>query len=300
MTDDPKRPWIQNRRFEFIEWKLFWEGQLNRSDLESQFEISTPQASVDLKRYREIAGDNITYDGTEKAFVPASGLRARFMQPSADRLLLQLRALMSAALPRRDVWFKSLPPIDMAPDLVRHVDPDCLRLVLQAIRTRSALHVHYQSLTNIRWRWIAPHAIAFDGYRWHLRAWTCDRHDFRDFVLSRIAEFGEIDTARYDPDDDVEWNTHATLRLRPHPGLDPDQGLAIQRDFDMVDGRRDVEVRLSMAYYFIKRMNLDLKDLPAARAQICLENLDEIDNAIAAAKADATARIDRRLREGSD
>lgn len=300
MTDDPKRPWIQNRRFEFIEWKLFWEGQLNRKDLESQFEISTPQASIDLKRYRELTGENIDYSGTEKAFVPAKGLKTRFMQPSADRLLLQLRALMAAALPRRDVWFKSLPPIDMAPDLVRHVDPDCLRLVLRAIRTRSAIHVQYQSLTNIRWRWVAPHAMAFDGYRWHLRAWACDRNDYRDFVLSRIGEIGKIEPAIYDPDDDVEWNTHATLRLRPHPGLTAEQSLAIQRDFDMAEGRREIEVRLSMAYYFIKRMNLDLKDLPAARVQICIENLDDVDEAIAAAKAEGEARVARRLQEASE
>lgn len=52
----------------------------------------------------------------------------------------------------------------------------------------------------------------------------------------------------------------------------------------MDDGRREVEVRLSMAYYFIKRMNLDLPDLPATRVQICIENIDEVDAAIAAAR----------------
>lgn len=295
MVEDPKRPWTQSRRFEFIEWKLFWEGQLNRSDLEKQFEISTPQASVDLKRYREMAGENIDYDATEKAYVPARQLRPQFIKPSADRLLLQLRALLSAALPRRDVWFKSLPPIDMAPDLVRHVDPDCLRIVLQAIRTRSAINVQYQSLTNIRWRSIAPHAMAFDGHRWHLRAWACDRNDFRDFVLSRIGEFGELEPADYDPADDVEWNTHITLRLRPHPELTAEQSLAIQRDFDMVDGRRNVEVRLSMAYYFIKRMNLDLEDLPATRVQICVENLNELDAAIVTAQEESRTRIAERV-----
>ena len=30
MAEDERRPWTQNRRFEFIEWKLYWEGQLNR------------------------------------------------------------------------------------------------------------------------------------------------------------------------------------------------------------------------------------------------------------------------------
>lgn len=299
MSDDPRRPWTQNRRFEFIEWKLFWEGQLNRSDLETQFEISTPQASVDLKRYRDMAGDNIAYDATEKAFVPTRRLVPRFLAPSADRLLLQLRALLSAALPRRDVWFKSLPAIDMAPDLVRHIDPDCLRVILQAIRTRSAINVEYRSLTSIRWRQIAPHALAFDGHRWHLRAWACDRHDFRDFVLSRIGRLGEIEAALYDPEDDVEWRTRIKLRLRPHPGLTEDQSLAIRRDYDMDDGGREVEVRLSMAYYFIKRMNLDIPDLPATRVQICIENIDDVDAAIAAAREEGRRRIaDRMLQSG--
>ena len=295
MTEDTKRPWTQARRFEFIEWKLFWEGQLNRKDLENQFDISTPQASVDLRRYRDLTGGNLEYDGKEKAFVPGSRLVPHFLKASGDRLLLQLRALLADALPRRDVWFKNLPPIDMVPDLIRHVDSECLRLVLRAIRTRSALNVEYQSLTNIRWRRIAPHALAFDGHRWHLRAWACDREDYRDFVLSRIGAFGELDAVSYDPEDDVEWNTRATLQLRPHPGLTPDQSLAIQRDFDMIEGRRDVDVRLSMAYYFIKRMNLDLTDLPAARLQICIANKSEIDDAIQAARAEGARRVAARM-----
>ena len=34
MAEPERRGWARNRRFEFMEWKLFWEGQLNRSDLE--------------------------------------------------------------------------------------------------------------------------------------------------------------------------------------------------------------------------------------------------------------------------
>lgn len=297
MAEDERRPWTQNRRFEFIEWKLFWEGQLNRSDLEGAFEISTPQASVDLRNYRELAGANIDYDATERAFVPKANIKPLFLQPSADRLLLQLRAWLTNALPRRDVWFKNMPSIDMAPDIVRHVEAECLRRILHAIRSRAAIEVFYQSLTNARWRKIAPHALAFDGYRWHVRAWACDRDDFRDFVLSRVSELGAAEAADYDPDDDVEWTTKVTLQLFPHPSLAEEQSLAIQRDYNMSDGRREIEVRLSMAYYFIMRMNLDLSDLPPNRAQICLRNLGEVQTAIAAAKAESKRRIgERQLR----
>lgn len=293
MTED-KRPWTQNRRFEFIEWKLFWDGALNRSDLEEMFEISTPQASVDLRRYRELAGENIEYDATDKAFKPTPQMKPAFLKISADRLLLQLRALLTGALPRREIWFREVPPIDMAPDIVRHVDPKCLRRILDAIRAKRCVEVRYQSLTNSRVRQIAPHALAFDGYRWHVRAWACDRGDFRDFVLTRIDNIKPGQPADFDPSDDVEWNSTITLDLRPHPGLSEDQAVAIQRDFAMIDGKRTIDVRLSMAFYFITRMNLDLKDIPASRAQICLHNLEAVQIAISEAKVESKRRISER------
>jgi hypothetical protein len=291
---DEKRPWTQNRRFEFIEWKLFWEGALNRSDVEETFGISTPQASVDLRRYREIASNNIEYDATTKAFRPAPDIKPSFLKVSADRLLLQLRAMLTGALPREEIWFRKLPPVDMAPDISRNVDPACLRRILEATRSKRCVEVRYQSLTNSRVRQIAPHALAFDGFRWHVRAWACDRDDFRDFVLTRIDNIQSGPQADFDPADDVEWNTTVKLDLRPHPGLTDEQSLAIQRDYSMVDGRRTIEVRLSMAYYFIMRMNLDLPDLPPARAQISLHNLDEVQQAIRAAKAEAKLRVEKR------
>jgi predicted DNA-binding transcriptional regulator YafY len=291
MTVDEKRPWTQNRRFEFIEWKLFWEGALNRSDLEDTFEISTPQASVDLRRYRELAGSNIEYDATNRSFKPTLNIKPSFLKASADRVLLQLRAFFTGALPRREIWFRELPAFEIAPDIVRHVEAECLRMVLDAIRRRHCVEVHYQSLTNSRTRQIAPHALAFDGYRWHVRAWACDRDDFRDFVLTRIDHISPGPKADFDPAEDVEWNTTVMLDLRPHPGLTEEQNLAIRRDYEMDDGRREIEVRLSMAYYFITRMNLDLTDLSPARAQISLHNLADVRRAIDDARAEAKRRV---------
>lgn len=282
--DDDRRRWTLNRRFEFIEWKLFWEGHLNRSDLEEKFNISTPQASVDLRNYRELAEENIVYNSTEKGYLPSPSMRPRFLKISADRLLLQLRAWLTGVLPSDDLWFRDIPPVDMAPDIVRNVDPGCLRQVLRAIRTRQGVLVRYQSLTSSRWRRIAPHALAFDGHRWHARAWCCEQEDFRDFVLTRIDEIGDMEPVRFDAADDVEWNTTTVLKLCPHPGLGEDQRQAVQRDFNMTAGCREITVRLSMAYYFIMRMNLDLPDLPAKRVQIALENLTEVQSAIAEAK----------------
>ncbi|MHA4734399.1 WYL domain-containing protein [Ensifer adhaerens] len=294
MINDGNRPWTQNRRLEFIEWKLYWEGMLNRSDLEDAFSISTPQASVDLRHYREVAGGNIDYSLSEKAYRPTADMNPRFFSPSADRLLLQLRAWLTGVLPRKDLWFKRPPQLDMTPDIARPVDSECLRRVLGAMSAKEALDVRYQSLTNSRWRKIAPHALAFDGFRWHIRAWSCDTEDFRDFVLSRISEIGEGCPADFSPEDDIQWNTRTILQLCPHPELTDDQRRAIEQDYNMKDGRLEIEVRLSMAYYFIMRMNLDLDDLPPARAQIRLQNLAEIQSTIESARIEARECLARR------
>lgn len=290
-SDDNRRSWTQSRRFEFIEWKLFWEGGLNRSDLEEQFEISTPQASVDLRNYRGQTGDNIVYDSTRKIFVPGPELKFGFFKPSANRLLLQLRAWMTDALPRADLWFKADPPVAMVPDIVRHVKPELLRTILAAIRDKRAINIQYQSLTNNRWRMIAPHALVFDGYRWHIRAWSCDQDDFRDFVITRVQKIGKSERASYNVADDIEWNTMTTLRLCPHPGLSKEQASTIRRDYGMKGNCRAIELRLSLAYYFIVRMNLDLDMLPPERAQIIIENLDDVKRQIAEARAETKRRL---------
>ncbi len=54
--------WGIERRLEFIEFRLFWEGHVNRSDLMAAFGISINQASADLNRYLGMAPGNMVYD----------------------------------------------------------------------------------------------------------------------------------------------------------------------------------------------------------------------------------------------
>ena len=43
--------WGVEQRLEFIEFRLFWEGHVNRGDLMDAFGVSVNQASTDLNRY---------------------------------------------------------------------------------------------------------------------------------------------------------------------------------------------------------------------------------------------------------
>ncbi|WP_337998316.1 WYL domain-containing protein [Oleispirillum naphthae] len=278
MTATPNvRPALA-RRYEFIEWRAYWLGRLNRKDIEDEFGISTPQASIDINKYMEECPGNIIYNSSEKTYITSDDFTPKFAKISADRVLLHIRSILSGALDITDTWFPDLPPTATIPPITRSVDPTCLRTMLAAIRDNLEVEVEYQSLTNTRRRYIAPHSLAFDGHRWHVRAWAADKGDFRDFVLARIREIGGTRPSKARPEDDLEWSTMVTLDLVAHPDLDDAQKSAIECDFGMKDGRLRLETRLALAFYQIKRLNLDLDSsvIRPERKQLYLTNLNEI------------------------
>ena len=293
MPDPDDVRWGLKRRFELIEWRAYWMGRVNRGDLEDAFGVSTPQASVDLRAYDAAAPGNLKYDSTEKAYVPTPAFVPKFLRLSADRYLLQLDAILNGAIVPSDTWFRSPPPAAVMPEVARSVAPATLRAVLRAIRARDEVDVKYQSLTNTRERTIAPHALGFDGNRWHTRAWCPERHEFRDFVLSRIEAVGASRPSPVSPDMDVEWHSLVDLKIAAHPGLDAEQRATIERDFGMKDGLLILSTRVALSYYMERRWLLDLSDdeIPARRKQVTLTNATEVEEARKSAKEAAKARI---------
>ncbi len=90
--------WGQERRLEFIDFRLMWEGKVNRSDLIGFFQISMPQASLDLARYLELAPDNLTYDRTAKAYVASDDFKPILCKADSDTFLKELLWRESGAL----------------------------------------------------------------------------------------------------------------------------------------------------------------------------------------------------------
>ncbi len=77
--------WGQDRRLEFIEYRLRWAGHLNRSDLTDYFGISVPQASLDLSEYTRRAPGNLTYDRSTRTYVLADGFKPLFKGTNHER-----------------------------------------------------------------------------------------------------------------------------------------------------------------------------------------------------------------------
>lgn len=279
MTNDKSElRWGVEQRLEFIEFRLFWEGHVNRSDLMNQFGVSVNQASTDLNRYIGFAPSNMVYDKSARTYVRGSGFKPKFFEPDASRYLAQLRSVSDGLLDRDDSWIDKLPPYASSPTPVRGVNPVTLRSVVGAIRRSEAIEVRYQSLSSPepRWRWIAPHAIAFDGFRWHTRAFCLADVSYKDFLLSRILDIRGARESEASPTDDRDWHSEVTLEVGPHPELSETQSRVIALDYGMVDGRAEIRVRRALLYYALRSLGLDTD--PGARRphdqQIVLLNPD--------------------------
>ena len=272
--------WGVAQRLEFIEFRLFWEGHVNRSDLMEQFGLSVNQASADLNRYIGVVPDNMLYDKSARTYVRGPDYAPHFLKPDANRYLAQLRSLADGIMDSDDTWIAELPSYDAAPTPVRGVNPVNLRSIVGAIRRSETIEVNYQSLSRPEpsWRWIAPHAIGFDGFRWHTRAFCKADKVFKDFLLSRILQTRGVEASGVTEAADRDWQEHFTLEIGPHPDLSESQKKVIALDYGMRNGKVQIKVRRAMLYYALKRLGLDTD--PAARRpqdqQIVLLNRDEI------------------------
>ena len=92
--------WGVEQRLEFIEFRLFWEGSINRAALVETFGVSVPQASKDLTLYQERAPGNMEYDTRAKRYVAAEKFVLRFLEPDPYIYLSQLRSVAEGGCAR--------------------------------------------------------------------------------------------------------------------------------------------------------------------------------------------------------
>src|SRR6266487_3147806 len=101
--------WGVEKRLEFIEFRLFWEGGINRADIMERFGVSVPQASKDLSLYEQKAPGNLLYDKSKKRYFAAPGFKPVFLGPEADRYLTQLRSVSDRVVSSEETWIADMP-----------------------------------------------------------------------------------------------------------------------------------------------------------------------------------------------
>lgn len=277
--------WGLRRRLEFIDFRLAWDGRINRKDLIERFQMSAPQATNDLERYAQEAPGNIRYDGTLKTFLRDDGFKPRFVAGQANRYLLQLQALHNGSLEKDQTFFDNIPPLDVATIRRRAVPDDIMMTITDAIRQKARLGILYWTTSGrpVSVRTVSPHALGSGAGRWHMRAWNQEHGDFRDFNLSRIEHAEIVDGPAVDSKFDFEWNTIGTLKIRANPDLPKEEQAAIQRDYEFEGDVLEVPCRLALMFYLHAEFGLDKTRISHAQ-QLVLENQAELEDLRVAAR----------------
>ena len=242
----------QRLRLAFIEFRVWFYGEVARKHVLERFEIATAAGTRDLMLYKQLAPNNVSYDQKHYRYLPTF---SPLFQHDADKVLAALTAGVSAA----DTGRSSETISHAAPKRLNQPTLDTLATVTRAIHAGQVLSLTFLSMKKGPGkRIIVPHSLVDSGLRWHVRAFDRKRAEFRDFVVTRIEAPTLVDEepkANERPDNDIQWTRIVELDLVPHPRLARPE--IIKMDYGMTDGSIRMRVRAAVAGYMLLRWSVD-------------------------------------------
>lgn len=250
--------WAQNRRLEFIDYRLCWTRHLTREDVRNFFGVSVAQVSQDLTEYEMVAPGNFVYDSDSKRYRATDSFQPIYASSSMQQHLDDLlRAVIQPGACARD-YAAGESPVAVAPLPARKLDADVAGLVLMSIRSLHSLQITYRCLDNpegIKLE-VTPHAIIQDGTRWLARCWCATRAEFDSYDLTRIvrAELLGPDLDRSGLD--RAWERMVKVIITPNPELTSAERQLIEDDYGMVGGELQIECRRALLSSMLRQLNL--------------------------------------------
>jgi len=269
--------WDTRQRLALIEATVLWEGRITSSILMQQFGISRGQASKDFSLYHQLAEDNLRYDLNQKAYVASETFTPCFVRGTTDEYL---RLLEAGGFLGQSVVLPIMPKgigVEILRPPQRSLDFQVVRLVHQAIREKRQLNITYQAMNSEPSALtLEPHSLVFNGFRWHIRAYSVTHQAYRDFVLARFLSAQlKSDKAVNFAEQDIEWQTFETLIIAPHPDLSAVQQALIADDFGMENASLALTVRRALRPYYLRMLHLDgLPEIPQVHPIVWLNRAD--------------------------
>jgi len=245
----------QRERLAYIEFRLYFLGEVRRADLMKRFGVAPAGATRDFSIYKELFPDNIGFDSVSKIYV----IRESFAPAFEHVLERVLTALSQGFGDGVNPVVGSLIPCEL-PMALNRPQVHVLAPVTRAIHLGKAIRLQYFSHTSgASEREIVPFAIATDGLRWHARAFDRKHQDFRDFVFSRMDKTEVLVDGKVEKHEmsaqDIQWNRIVELALVPHPDRKHPEITA--KDFGMYDGVLHLKLRAAMAGYVLRQWHVD-------------------------------------------
>jgi hypothetical protein len=253
--------WAARSRLRRIEYLLWWRGWVRRGDLMRDFGISIAQTSSDLQRYHTLNPEAMTYNLSSKRYEASARMVCKLFEPSLEEAVNDFLAggMAAGGVP----FAGDAPPNNCLAVLelpLRRIDRQVARRVMIALLGEYWIKVKYHSLGSgtVGKRKLAPGGLAFDGTRWHLRAFCEERKEWLDFVLGRMATVDwPADELPTDLPKDEDWHTMETVSLAINPALSPEQQEALRMDYGISGKTLDLRVRKAMKSYLLAHLHLD-------------------------------------------
>lgn len=245
---------VQRERLAYIDFRLYFFGEIGRPDLIERFGVAPAGATRDLALYREIVPHNITFDGSNKIYRIGQAFSPLF-EHASKRVLSALAlgfgdgvsGIMQALLPCESPAALSIPKMDV------------LAAICRAIHTNRPVAIRYHSMSSGESeRVIVPFALVDTGLHWHVRAYDRKSGEFRDFIVTRIEAptlLDEEPQANELPDNDIQWTRIVELDFVPHPRVERPE--IIKMDYGMTDGSIRIRVRAAVVGYMLLRWRVD-------------------------------------------
>lgn len=243
----------QLERMSYIDFRLYFLGELRRVDVMTRFGIAPAGATRDIAQYRELAPRNLFLDSS-KVYRPNEGFSPLF-EHSPQRVLTALSQGFGEGVADQS---QSLIRCEL-PAFLTQPSMSVLAPITRAINLGKAVRLGYTSIESGRTeRDIVPLALVTNAVRWHVRAFDRKHHDFRDFVLSRMDSPVVLDgdVSRDETfESDVQWSRVIELELVPHPRHPRPE--VVKMDYNMPDGVLRVKVRAAHAGYLLRLWAVD-------------------------------------------
>lgn len=273
----------QRERLRFVESTLLWEGEIQRSRVSTVFGVVPNHVTKDFKEYEAAFPQSLTFEPRRRFYVPGPAFKPRFASEDPhEYLALQLASSQTrsnAVIP----LVGGLLPIQGLPTPGHGIKRQALSLVVQAIRSATAVEATYHSMTATEpsKRKIWPHALIHTGAWWHVRAFDGRSGEFRNFALQRIEQAKSVsEPSPQSSESDTEWHSESVLEVVPHPALNDHQTKVVAREFGMsADGGEPVwhvKIRNCLVGYFAAHYGLDLSNARPPRYVLSLRNKDDV------------------------
>lgn len=247
--------YAQRERLIFIEFRLYFLGDVRRQDLMQRFGVAPAVATRDFAQYRDMFPDNISFDSRSKCYVIGDAFSPAFNH-LAERVLTALsRGFGDGIGGSSDPLLTcELPKILNQPSMA------ILAPITRAIHQQKVVSIDYTSHTSgYSSREIAPFALVNDGLRWHIRAFDRKSKEFRDFVITRVLKSQLIEDSQILHNEqsaaDIQWNRIVELDLVPHPNQEHLE--IIENDYGMTGGVLHLKLRAAVSGYVLRQWIVD-------------------------------------------